>query len=122
MNPIRILGASGTRTGGEGTTCLQITPHLLIDAGAIIGPLGASAKTIHHIFVTHAHFDHIADLTALLDLHFSDRTHTLHLYGLPETIDALQTHLFNGILFPDFSAIPLKEGTGAVLSFHPLSW
>ena len=121
MNHIRILGASGTRTANEGTTCLQITPHLLIDAGAIIAPLGESAKAIRHIFVTHAHFDHIADLTALLDQHFTDRTHTLHLYGLPETIEALQTHLFNGIFFPDFSAIPLKNGTGAVLSFHPVS-
>jgi HD-GYP domain-containing protein (c-di-GMP phosphodiesterase class II)/ribonuclease BN (tRNA processing enzyme) len=120
MEYIKALGTSGALTADRGTTCLQIARHTLIDAGNIIGALGDDAGAIEHIFLTHSHFDHISDIPALLDQFFETRTHTLHLYGLRPTLEALRDSLFNDNIFPDFHAIDLINGAGKSIEYHPI--
>ena len=47
------------------------------------------------------------------------RTSPLRVHALPETIASLQTHIFNNVIWPDFSRIPSAEAP--FISFHPIS-
>lgn len=107
MGYIRILGAQGSRSKESFTTCIQVSRNTLIDAGNIMHSLGNEALHINRIFFSHAHLDHIIDTAFMIDNFFVNRTETLLLYGLPHTIEALKKHLFNDVLWPDFSQIHL---------------
>lgn len=107
MGYIRILGAQGSRSKESFTTCIQVSRNTLIDAGNIMHSLGDEALHINRIFFSHAHLDHIIDTAFMIDNFFVNRTETLLLYGLPHTIEALKKHLFNDVLWPDFSQIHL---------------
>jgi HD-GYP domain-containing protein (c-di-GMP phosphodiesterase class II)/ribonuclease BN (tRNA processing enzyme) len=107
MSEIRILGAQGSRADHAFTTCIQLTPHTLIDAGNIMHALGEEAIHIHRIFFSHAHLDHIVDSAFMIDNFFAKRTQTLSICALKETIEALRTHLFNDAIWPDFTKISL---------------
>ena len=72
-NMIKILGAFGAKNAEQSTTCIQITDNITIDAGNILKSLGDSAHTINHIFLTHAHFDHIVDIPLFIDTFYEKR-------------------------------------------------
>lgn len=107
MSHIKILGAQGSRSDHAFTTCIQVTPNTLIDAGNIMHALGEKALHVNHIFFSHSHLDHIIDSAFLMDNFFAQRSEPLYLYGLPQTIKALQEHIFNWNIWPDFSEICL---------------
>ncbi len=115
---IKVLGSYGTKMQGEGTTCIQVSDKVLIDAGNIINALGDNAQKIEHVFLTHSHIDHIQDLPFLLDLYYASQRHTLEVYALEETIEALKVHLFNFDFYPDFSQIALQNSTHMALNFN----
>ncbi|AFL69813.1 HD domain-containing phosphohydrolase [Sulfurospirillum barnesii] len=109
MSSIRILGSQGSRSKEAFTTCIYVNQHTLIDAGNIIHALGEEALHVNRIFFSHAHLDHIIDTAFVIDHFFSKRTETLYLYGLPHTLEALKKHLFNDVLWPDFSQLYLPN-------------
>ncbi len=117
MSQIRILGAQGSRAQNAFTTCLQITKNTLIDAGNIMHALGDDALHIHRIFFSHAHLDHIIDSAFMIDNFFVKRSESLILYALPQTIEALQKHLFNDEVWPNFNKIPLLNSTVPALQY-----
>ena len=107
MNFVKVLGASGSKTKTAGTTSFQVFKSIIIDAGNVINTLGEEAKDINHIFLTHSHFDHVADLPYLIESFFDQRKTPLIIYGLKETIITLKKHYFNNEIWPDFSEINL---------------
>jgi HD-GYP domain-containing protein (c-di-GMP phosphodiesterase class II)/ribonuclease BN (tRNA processing enzyme) len=109
MSSIHILGAQGSRSKQSFTTCIQVTPNTVIDAGNIMYALGNEALHVNRIFFSHAHLDHVIDSAFLVDNFFTLRKETLYLYGLPQTIEALKKHLFNDMVWPDFSKINLTH-------------
>jgi len=58
------------------------------------------------VLLTHSHLDHIAALPLMLDAVSSLRSRPVQVHALAATIAALQTHVFNNVIWPDFSAIP----------------
>jgi ribonuclease BN (tRNA processing enzyme) len=79
----------------------------LIDAGTGVGDLTLEEmRQIDHVFLTHSHLDHIAALPLMLDAVPHGRKQPVQVHALRETIAALQEHLFNDIIWPDFSRIP----------------
>lgn len=120
MSSIRILGAQGGRSKETFTTCLYVNQHTLIDAGNIMHALGEEALHVNRIFFSHAHLDHIVDTPFLIDHFFTKRSETLYLYGLAHTIEALQKHLFNDIIWPDFSKINLPHSSTPALGYITL--
>ncbi|NOZ36910.1 MAG: 3',5'-cyclic-nucleotide phosphodiesterase [Gammaproteobacteria bacterium] len=104
---LRILGCSGGIAESLRTTSLLLNDEVLIDAGTGVGDLSlASMLLVEHIFLTHSHMDHIASIPLLLDSVF-DRIETpVVIHGLPETLQALQAHVFNNVVWPDFSVLP----------------
>lgn len=96
---------------GHHTTAFRVGSELLIDAGSGVGTMPLSAlQEIQAVFVTHAHLDHILALPLLADAVLRHRQDhqlpPLMVYGLPETLDALQRHIFNQVVWPDFTRIP----------------
>jgi len=107
---IRVLGCSGGIGGGLRTTALLVDEDILIDAGTGVGDLSLeSLAKIDHIFVTHSHLDHVTSIPFLVDTVCWMRGHPVTVYGIPETLEILKTHLFNWRLWPDFTEIPDKE-------------
>jgi cAMP phosphodiesterase len=83
---------------------------VLIDAGSGITTLDfEQLLTIDHVFITHAHLDHVLGLPLLLDSVGDLRATPVMVHALPEVLDVLAKHLFNWHLWPDFREIPSKE-------------
>ena len=90
---------------------MLIDDDVLIDAGTGIGDLELSdLDSIRHVFLTHAHLDHIAGLPMLADRIFDEHfEEPLTVYAREETLRAVRDHLFNGIIWPDFTKLPSAE-------------
>lgn len=119
---IRVLGCSGAIAAGYKTTAFLLDDDVLIDAGTGVGdlPLDALAR-IDHILLTHSHLDHILGIPLLADavlrLRRAAGRPPIQVHALPETLAALRQHIFNGAIWPDFTALPTREHP--VLSLHP---
>ncbi|APW66040.1 phosphohydrolase [Poseidonibacter parvus] len=120
MNFIKILGASGSKAKGIGTTSFQIFKDIIVDAGNVINSLGEEANHINHIFLTHSHADHITDLPFIIETYFEKRKTPLTIYALKETIDVLRNHSFNDLVWPDFTKINLVNTQTPSLVFKEL--
>lgn len=105
---IRTLGCSGGISAGSRTSAMLVDADVLIDAGTGLGDLGLDElDAIRHVFLTHAHLDHIAGLPMLIDANFDVNFETpVTVYAREETIDALKKHLFNDVIWSDLSKIP----------------
>ncbi len=118
---IRVLGCSGGIGAGAQTTALLVDNDVLIDAGTGIGDLNLEdIDPIRHVFLTHAHLDHVAGLPMLADRVFDeDFEIPLTVYAREETLRAVQDHLFNGVIWPDFTRLPSPENP--MLRWHVTS-
>ena len=116
---VRVLGCSGAIAQGCRTTSFLINHNILIDAGTGVGDLTLEEmRRIDHVFLTHSHLDHIAALPLMLDSVSSLRNQPVQVHALPATIAALQAHVFNNTIWPDFSRIPSAQSP--LLQFAPL--
>ncbi|MDN3918930.1 MBL fold metallo-hydrolase [Roseateles violae] len=119
---IRVLGCSGAIAAGYKTTAFLLDDDVLIDAGTGVGdlPLDALAR-IDHILVSHSHLDHVLAIPLLADSVLRLREQAgrppIQVHALPETLQAMRQHLFNGVIWPDFTRLPNAERP--VLSLHP---
>ena len=109
MEKIKILGAYGTKGSHQETSSFLINDSHAIDAGNLLRSLDEDAAHIDTIWLTHSHLDHIVDIAYILDSYFTLRSKPLKLMGLPETIEAIQKHFLNDIIWPDFSKIALSN-------------
>ncbi|ABE50395.1 3',5'-cyclic-nucleotide phosphodiesterase [Methylobacillus flagellatus] len=117
---VQVLGCSGGIGQGLRTTSLLVDGDILIDAGTGVGDLTlAQMSTISHVFLTHAHLDHIAFLPLLLDAVLGKREQPVTVHALPETIASLKAHIFNGHIWPDFNQIPTPEQP--LLQYAPIT-
>ena len=104
---VRVLGCSGAIAQGCRTTAFLIEGRVLIDAGTGVGDLTLEEmRQIDHVLLTHSHLDHVAALPLMLDAVSSLRSTPVQVHALPATIAALQAHVFNNVIWPDFSRIP----------------
>lgn len=116
---VRVLGCSGAIAKDCRTTSFLIDDSILIDAGTGVGDLSLDEmRKIEHVFLTHSHLDHVLSLPLMLDATSSLRSTPVQVHALQHTIDALKTHIFNNIIWPDFSVLPSK--TQPFLQFCPL--
>ncbi len=104
---IKVLGCSGGIGGNMRTTALLVDDDVLIDAGTGVGDLSLEALSkIDHIFVTHSHIDHIGFIPLLLDTVMGLREEPVTVHATFEVINILKQHIFNWLVWPDFSKIP----------------
>ncbi len=106
---LRVLGCSGGVGVDLRTTSLLVDKDILIDAGTGVGDLSLEEMSqIKHIFVTHSHLDHIAGIPLLIDTIFEKIEQPVVIHAQAETLNALQTHIFNNTIWPDFSRLPTE--------------
>jgi len=120
---IRVLGCSGSIAHGNRTTSFLLDDDVLIDAGTGVGDLTLDELArINHIFITHSHLDHVLSIGLLADSVTRRRSAAQRppvvVHALPETLEALRKHIFNGVIWPDFTRLPTAECP--VLRFEPL--
>jgi len=97
----------------------MVDDDVLIDAGSGLTTLDFEQLVkIDHVFLTHAHLDHVLGLPLLLDSVGDLRGTPVTVHALPELLEVLSTHLFNWQLWPDFRKIPSEEAPW--LRFAPL--
>ncbi|MBR0568344.1 3',5'-cyclic-nucleotide phosphodiesterase [Azoarcus sp. L1K30] len=117
---LTVLGCSGG-IGGETarTTAFLLDDDVLIDCGTGVGDLELDALCrIDHIFITHSHLDHIASIPLLVDSVGDERGYPVTVYATPETLRILRSHIFNWLVWPDFTSIPDRHHP--FLRFQPL--
>ena len=119
---IRVLGCSGSIAAGSRTTSFLVDHDVLIDAGTGVGDLTLDEMTqIDHIFVTHSHLDHVLAIGLLADSVTRARRSrgrpAIQVHALAPTLAALRTHIFNGVIWPDFTRLP--DTINPVLSLVP---
>ncbi len=109
---VQVLGCSGSIAAGCRTTSFLLDDDVLIDAGTGVGdmPLDALAR-VQHILISHSHLDHILSIGLLADSVMRERKNRppIQVHALPETLAALRTHIFNGVIWPDFTRLPSAE-------------
>jgi ribonuclease BN (tRNA processing enzyme) len=117
---LRVLGCSGGIGTQNRTTAFLLDQDVLIDAGTGVEDLSLpELAAIDHVFITHCHLDHIVALPFLIDSVGSLRSEPVVVHALPETIAALRAHIFNWVIWPDFSEIPhFKQ---PLMRFAPIS-
>lgn len=118
---IRVLGCSGAIAAGYKTTAFLLDDDVLIDAGTGVGDLPLDAlAAIDHILLSHSHLDHVLGIPLLADavlrLRVAAGRPPIQVHALPETLAALRQHVFNGVIWPDFTALP--TAAAPVLSLH----
>ena len=117
---VRVLGCSGAIAKDCRTTSFLVDGDLLVDAGTGVGDLTLQEMAgIDDVLITHSHLDHVAALPLMLDAIVSRRTQPLRVHALRATIEALRAHVFNNVIWPDFSSIPSREAP--FVRFHDLT-
>ena len=121
---VQVLGCSGSIAAGCRTTSFLVDGDVLVDAGTGVGdlPLEALAR-IDHIFVSHSHLDHVLAIGLLADSVMRVRAAAgrgaITVHALPETLAALRAHIFNGVIWPDFTRLP--NPGNPVLALAPIA-
>ena len=108
---VRVLGCSGAIAAGSKTTSFLLDESVLVDAGTGVGDLRLEELArIDHIVVSHSHLDHVLSIGLLADsvmrLRSAQGRAPIHVHALPDTLVALRTHIFNGVIWPDFTRLP----------------
>ncbi|HQT25448.1 MAG TPA: 3',5'-cyclic-nucleotide phosphodiesterase [Burkholderiales bacterium] len=107
---LTILGCSGGIGADLRTTCLLLDEDILIDCGTGAGDIDLEGmKKIEHVFLTHSHLDHTAMLPMLADSAGGFRKRPLVVHALPETMAILKAHVFNSLIWPDYTIQPAPE-------------
>lgn len=120
MTKVTVLGAFGTKGENSETTCIALNDYHVMDAGNLIKGLKHDCVDLDTIWLTHSHLDHIVDIAFVLDCYFEERRKPLKIAALPETIKILQKHIFNELIWPDFSRIKLIDSDYFAMEYVPI--
>ena len=119
-NSIKILGAYGTKAKGFGTSSFYLNDENVLDAGNLLEGLEEKAAKLQNIWITHSHLDHISDIAYIIDNYFENFQQPIKICGLAQTIKAIQKHFLNDVIWPDFSKIPLLNGSGMCIEYQEI--
>jgi ribonuclease BN (tRNA processing enzyme) len=108
---IKVIGCSGAAFPGHNTPSFLLNNEIVFDAGSITGVLDEKAQMkIKHIFITHAHLDHIMSIPFLADnIIVGERPNKISVLSIPQVIKTIKRHLFNSSMWPDFTIIPKPD-------------
>ncbi|MBQ0932630.1 3',5'-cyclic-nucleotide phosphodiesterase [Ideonella sp. 4Y16] len=119
---VRVLGCSGSIARDCRTTAFLLDDDVLIDAGTGVGDLSLDELLrVDHVLLSHSHLDHVLGVPLLADsvLRRRQGRGPIQVHALPQTLAVLRQHLFNDLLWPDFTRLP--QPAQPVLSLHELA-
>jgi ribonuclease BN (tRNA processing enzyme) len=117
---IRILGSAPENPAvRQYVSSYLINDRVAIDVGSL-GFYGTAQDqaAVGHLFLTHSHADHCASLPIFLENCYGLGPQCPVVYGSAHTLDSLQKHLFNDVVWPDF--IKLSANTHPFLQLRLL--
>ncbi len=119
---VKILGCSGSEAIGHMPPGFVVNDVLMLDAGTITAALSIEAQSkITDVLISHTHLDHIKSVLFLADNVLGFIKKPVNIRAIPEVIDAIQKHLMNDIIWPDFTKIRLpKNPRESVLAYAPM--
>ncbi len=104
------LGCYGSDLEEKKCISMRLSPHLIIDAGAILSNMSKEdLLKIKHVVITHAHFDHVKDLPTLSDFMLSYGANSFTIHTTETIARQIQTNIFNDLIWPDFTKLPSKR-------------
>jgi ribonuclease BN (tRNA processing enzyme) len=108
---------NGCASAQQHTCCFVIDDCVAIDAGSLATSTNKTQKAkIRDIILSHAHLDHIAGLPIFIDDLFANLEKPIRIHATVEVIKALKDHIFNWVIYPDFSE--LKNENGKILVYQ----
>lgn len=118
---LKVLGSAGAELPDFRPPAFLLDDQLLLDAGTIGSVLSEEEQLkIHTIFITHSHLDHIRSIPALADnIIIKNQLRTVSVISSLDVVAALKAHLFNDVIWPDFTKIPSSENP--VIKFEIIS-
>jgi ribonuclease BN (tRNA processing enzyme) len=104
---LEVLGCFGNVAEGCRTSAFLVNDRVLFDAGTVTEILSPERlKGISHVCLSHIHLDHVKGLCSLAEeLSMHEDRGVVVLAG-QSVLTALSQHVFNNVLWPDFTAIP----------------
>jgi cAMP phosphodiesterase len=117
---IRIVGSAARNPAArQYVSSYLINDRVAIDA-ACLGMSGSpqDQAAVDHVFLTHSHIDHCASLPVFVENPYGLAPQCPLIYGSGHTIDSLQRHIFNDVVWPDF--IKLSAETRPFLRLQAL--
>ncbi|OYP38834.1 MBL fold metallo-hydrolase [Rhodopirellula sp. MGV] len=100
---LHCLGTAGYHPNEQRHTSCYFLPAegIILDAGTGMFRVRELIQTTSlDILLSHAHLDHIAGLTFLLDVLYGKGVEKVRIWGEQEKLDAIRTHLFSSLVFP----------------------
>ncbi len=103
------LGCYGSELEEKKMITFRLTESTLIDAGGILSAMPKSELLkIKNIIITHSHYDHIKDMPSLADFMLSYGFYTFNIYTTERIAAEIQKHIFNDLIWPDFTKLGKK--------------
>jgi ribonuclease BN (tRNA processing enzyme) len=100
---IRFLGTHNAESKNTKLASILIDDIIALDAGSLTTDLSfPEQEKIKAILLTHGHYDHIKNIPSFA---FNNACQMTKIFGLPQTLDILKTHLVDGIIYPKFFKI-----------------
>ncbi|MEW6570398.1 MAG: 3',5'-cyclic-nucleotide phosphodiesterase [Nitrospirota bacterium] len=108
---IKVLGCSGAKMPGHNVPGFLLDEDILFDAGSLTGVLDEKAQfKIKHIFITHAHLDHIRGIPFFADnIIVGNMQHRVNIFSISPVLRTIKKHLFNSSIWPDFTILPYPD-------------
>jgi cAMP phosphodiesterase len=105
---IKVIGCSGAEFPGHHAPSFLLDDAIVFDAGSITDVMDEKAQfRIKHIFITHAHLDHIKSIPFLADnIIVGKKKNQINILSIAPVINTIKKHLFNSSMWPDFTIIP----------------
>jgi cAMP phosphodiesterase len=105
---VHVLGCAGGEQPGRRLTSFLLNDHVLLDAGAATSSLSlVEQERIRAVLLSHSHLDHVVGLAFLGDnLAVKNLPAPVSVWSIPGVLTVLREHLFNNLLWPDFTVLP----------------
>ena len=103
---VEFLPSSVPASDAQFLVSYLVNEAVAIDGGSLglLADLDRQAA-VRHVFLTHAHLDHIATLPILLENTYEPGPECVELLGSAAVLECLRRDVFNGRVWPDFFAL-----------------
>jgi cAMP phosphodiesterase len=113
--------SAGCCAQSQPLTSFLLNEGVALDAGSLGFALsGEEFARVHHLFLSHAHMDHVASLPIGLAEAYPHLTRPLKIYGTDHVLNMVRQHLFNGEIWPDFARFPVPGTTTPAVEYVTL--
>ncbi|MBS0204449.1 MAG: 3',5'-cyclic-nucleotide phosphodiesterase [Planctomycetes bacterium] len=119
---IRIVSSSVDSASSEKhfAASYVVNGQVAFDAGTI-GFMSSidDQRRIQHLFLSHGHMDHVASLPIFLDNVYQQGSDPVTIYAPQDTLDCLQSDIFNERLWPDL--VRLSQEVSPFMHLSPIA-